>query len=96
MPQETETTPLLPSPSPGRVKPISKRKKLLKSRWSTALCYALLVLLGVGAGAGAMLAWQKKGKDGKGPMVPPIYKLPPVSSSVHMGSSGEKTSAGRI
>lgn len=74
MPQET--TPLLPPPSPNR----GRAKLSTKPRAKQALCYALLLLLGLGIGSGATLAWQRRPKsDDKGPMVPPIYKLPPVS-----------------
>lgn len=70
MPQET--TPLLPPPAGARRKSPKR-----------VLSYALLLLLGAGLGAGAVLGWQHrpKGED-KGPMVPPIYKLPPVSCCI--------------
>ncbi|GMK56305.1 hypothetical protein CspeluHIS016_0301450 [Cutaneotrichosporon spelunceum] len=69
---QQETTPLLPAPIV--VAPRKDHKRTLK--------YVLMVLLGIGLGAGAVLAWQykhqpKPGKGDKGPMVPPIYKIPP-------------------
>lgn len=90
----SENTPLLPEPttasSPQHSKSFRWRIPVFKSdgvsshdpahkhakRRAYAL-YAVLLLLGIGIGVGATLGVEHT-KPGQPPMVPPVFKLPPV------------------
>lgn len=76
-----ETTPLLPEPVHTHA---SALKVNLRKNWKQYGLYALLVAIGLGVGIGATLALDHHPKgDEHGPMVPPIYKLPPVRDKMH-------------
>lgn len=89
----SESEPLLPSPGGGAVPPPPRRQRsssmstmtnamrnLRRRKPTKALPYVLLLLLGALVGAGGMYVLGKRPHaHEKPPMVPPIYKLPPVS-----------------
>jgi hypothetical protein len=60
--------------------PIFRRKKSMSKGDAWAL-YAVLVMLGLGAGwaLGRYTRWSTSEHKGTGPMVPPVWTLPPVS-----------------
>lgn len=89
----SETTPLLPPPTTTAAHAPSLAQRVRRSlsagddechssafrRWAP---YVLVLLVGLGAGFGAATGYHHiRGRKDDGPMVPPIYKLPPVSSS---------------
>lgn len=80
MPDEVdERSQLLPGPN-GSDTPITTSKRY-NALWRQYALYALLVTIGLGVGIGATLALDNHPHvDDDGPMVPPIYELPPVSS----------------
>lgn len=63
-------------PSPITMKHQTKR------RWEQALLYAVLILVGAGVGTVFSRGLRRRASGdglGDGPMVPPVYTLPPVS-----------------
>lgn len=91
----SESEPLLPAPNGGNGAPQPRRQRssslstmtnamrnLGTKKSKKTLPYALLLLLGALLGAGGMYAFYKRPHTHeKPPMVPPIYKLPPVRAA---------------
>lgn len=80
---DEDTEPLLPSRSrTGRV------GKRLWPGWEQVIAYLIVLVLCFGAGWYTSKAFTRRGSDkkGDGPMVPPVWTLPPVSHYSHNGS----------
>lgn len=73
---ETDTEPLLPSRNGS-----NQRSKRLWPGWEQVLAYLVILVLCYGAGWYTSKAFTRRETDTKdqGPMVPPVWTLPPVS-----------------
>lgn len=76
--EDTDTEPLLPARTNSK-----SRVKRLWPGWEQVLAYLVILILVFGAGWYTSKAFTRRATDKKddGPMVAPVWTLPPVSSS---------------